>query len=101
MPVTLVAVTGLDLIAADYEEVLVGTVAKSPTSAKVNTARLAYIRVEGGPIRYLVHGGVPTAIFGHPAYDLDALWLNSSEIRNLQMIRTGGVSGTVRITYYQ
>lgn len=56
--------------------------------------------LESGQVRYWVDGSVPTATVGHILNVGDSLVVDTpQEIANFLAIRTGGVSGSLPVTY--
>ncbi len=61
----------------------------------------AQITAEGGDMRYRLDGTDPTASIGHLLKTGDTLKLKDLILlKNFRIIRTGSVSGTLSITYF-
>lgn len=93
----------------DFEQIVVSTVVKTLTAAKVSPAMefpsikpvAAFITVEGQPIRYRIDSsaGNPTAAIGHLGAAGDFLYLTGDAIKNFRCIRQGGSDATIHVTY--
>ena len=89
------------------EVLTIGAAATSLTASKYArrhgneaTEALATLEPGTGRIRFYYDGSVPTAMDGHIMDPGDVLTLESlAEISKFQGIRTGGVSGTLTVTY--
>ncbi len=96
---------GQDLTAFAFESVTVSDTAGGLTAATYNPAangraQRAYITVETAQIRYRLDGTDPTASVGHILEVGDILIIDgNANIANANFIRTGGTSGTIRVTY--
>ena len=99
--------TDLDLETTAFTEESV-TVADSAATLTAATyapsnapaARAAVLQLETAQIRYWRSGATPTALLGHLMNVGDIIRLiGPAEIANFKAIRTGGTSGTLRVTY--
>lgn len=92
--------------AVDYESVTVAAVAIGLTDAKIKPAAglqriRALITVETAQIRYRYDGEDPTASEGHLAEIAASITIHGARnLENFRAIRTGGTSGTLRVTYH-
>lgn len=83
-----------------YEDVTVGSTAVTLTAATYGAADYASMLVEGGPIRFRLDSGTPTASVGDLLNVGDRLVLESdSEIQGFKAIRVDGSSATLRVNY--
>ena len=83
-----------------YETLSVSTSAVPFTSATFDRANVAFVTVEGSPVRYRVDGTAPTASVGHELLVGDALRLNNhSEVENIQFISIDGNTATLRCSF--
>lgn len=56
-------------------------------------------RLEGAQIRFMIHGGIPTAATGEPLEVGDRIEIiGNANVRHFRAIRTTGVSGVIRFT---
>lgn len=63
-------------------------------------AEVAHLTLEAGQIRYRADGTDPTATVGHLMDPGDVLELSGADtLRRFRAIRTGGVSGTLSVSY--
>ncbi|MCX5891604.1 MAG: hypothetical protein NTW80_01270 [Deltaproteobacteria bacterium] len=64
-------------------------------------ARAAMISSESADLRFRIDGGQPSAGDGHYLVSGDTLVLSGTQaLQQLQAIRTGDVSATLRVTYF-
>ena len=82
-----------------YEEVIVdangeGFVLLPPEVFKTEVV------IEGGPIRMLVTGDIPTPDFGVPGYDSDRVVLSPHEAARFLAVRTGATNALLRATHF-
>lgn len=65
-------------------------------------AKEAFITVEDQSIRWNIDPGVTVTATtnGHKANDGDAVTVYGQALENFRAIRTGGVSATIRVTYF-
>lgn len=97
-----------ELDAVDYEDITidatvggVGLTASKVTPTSGRARRAVRITFETAEVRFRHDGGAPTATVGHRAADGDVLVIHGvNNLRNFKAIRTGGTSGTVRVTYF-
>ena len=97
------------LAAVDYEDITVDNTAGGValTATKVQPAagirrKAVRISFESAELRFRHDGGAPTTTVGHRANDGDVLTLHgTNNLINFRAIRTGGVSATARVTYFQ
>ena len=83
-----------------YEDLTVGSTAVTFTSATYSGADYASLSVEGGPIRFRLDGGTPTASVGERLEVGDRLVLtNRSEVKGFKAIRVDGASATLRVHF--
>ncbi|MFA6216393.1 MAG: hypothetical protein WDL87_01905 [Candidatus Omnitrophota bacterium] len=72
---------------------------KSPGG--VSAAPAAYITSEGGDMRYRLDGVDPTISEGHLLKSGDDLKFKFlAQLKNFKIIRTGGTSGVLQISYF-
>lgn len=72
----------------------------SLTAATYGRARKAFVTLETAQIRFTIDGTAPTTSVGHLLESGQTLDLkNTDEIRNFRAIRTGSVSGGLKVTY--
>jgi hypothetical protein len=84
-----------------YESITVAAIAIGGTPATYDDAVRVEITLETAQIRYRVDGTNPTASEGHLVEVGDIITLKSaSQIANFMAIRTGGMSGVLKITYF-
>lgn len=98
------ALAGAD--AYEYDSLTVSTVAVSLTAAKVSplkapSAKLVILTIETADLRYRYDGVAdPTAAEGHAAVMGATLVVSGiNNIRRFRMIRSGGTSAVVKVTY--
>ena len=90
-----------------YEEIVVEDTAKGLTGSYFDNAlslhmrdvRRIYLTVEEGALRFRVDGGEPGSSVGHELNEGDALDMDGTEGRRFRVIRSGTVSGKLRVTY--
>lgn len=70
------------------------------TASTYDKAYYAIGRLESGQIRFTVDGTAPTTTVGTLLEVGEILELNANELRGFKAIRTGGVSGSLRTTFY-
>ena len=83
-----------------YEDLTVGSTAVGFTAATYAGADYASIYVEGGPVRFRLDAGTPTASVGDTLEQGDRLTLDSEEeVKRFRAIRRDGVSATLRVNF--
>lgn len=88
---------GVSLSSAQY------TQQDGPNAADITKAHTAYCTVEAQEIRWNINPAVTVdaSSNGHAAAAATGFWLWTTEqILNFRAIRTGGSSGTLRVTYF-
>ena len=85
----------------EYEELTIPATVVQLNPAKVALASSAYIRLSGGPVRYLHHGVDPTASFGFKLFDTEVLPLLGDEMVLFRALREGVTNGLARVSYYR
>ena len=84
-----------------FETLTIADASTALTNALANACRAVFITVEDASIRYRADGTDPDANTGHLLEEGDRLLLSSrTSALRLRMIRSGGVSGTVMVSYY-
>lgn len=83
----------------DYEAITVAGVSIGLNPVKVNGTWGARILLETAPIRYLTHGGTPTAIYGIPLAASEEILVIGEDMLALRMIKLGDTSAVAHVTY--
>jgi hypothetical protein len=87
-------------LADDFESVTVAATAIGGTAAKTARAERAFISAETAEMRFRYDGSDPTSSVGHKLEIGETLVLAGTvNIEQFRAIRTGAVSGVLRITY--
>ena len=97
-------------VPGDFETLVIEDTVVSLSPQKLNPvsgtfanikARAAQVTLEDGDIRFRVDGGDPTSTEGHPFTVSTSLSITGTQaLRQFRAIRSGTVSGTVRVTYF-
>jgi hypothetical protein len=97
-------------IPGDYEVLTVGAAVTGLSPSKINpdsgpyarmAARAAMISSESADVRFRIDGGQPTVSDGHYLVNGDALVVSGTQaLQQLQAVRIGDVSATLRVTYF-
>lgn len=83
-----------------YEDLSVGSTATGLTAATYGTGDYAMILVEGGPVRFRMDAGTPTASVGDTLEVGDRLELfGTDEVTRVKFIRRDTTSATLRCNY--
>lgn len=83
-----------------YEDLSVSTTSVGFTAATRDGADYARVTVEGGPVRYRLDGGTPTATSGATLEVGEAIELeNEDEVLRIRFIIRDGVAATLRCHY--
>lgn len=91
---------GSSVAASAYESKTITDTSAGLTSGTYGTATMAEITLESGQIRIRKDGTDPTAGEGHLIEIGDIIILeNAADIANFKAIRTGAVSGVLKVTY--
>ncbi|MBC2746199.1 MAG: hypothetical protein HF975_04185 [ANME-2 cluster archaeon] len=86
--------------ASGYESITVTDSAIGLTPAEYGDATIAQMTLETGQIRVRKDGTNPTSSEGHPVQIGDQINLyNAADIAAFKAIRTGSVSGVLKVTY--
>lgn len=93
--------------AGDYEALTidntaggVGFTAGKLLSTQHGVARGVFCTLESGQIRFTLDGTAPTTLIGHLLEIGQSLTLeNVGDLKNFKAIRTGAVSGSLKVTY--
>ncbi len=84
-----------------YESKTIAATAVGCTAGTYGDATRAEMTLETAQIRYRIDGTSPTASEGHLVEVGDLIILKSAaQIANFEAIRTGGVSGVLKCTYF-
>jgi hypothetical protein len=89
----------------DYESITVGAAAVGLTAAKfrpeAGPAKGAMLTLETAEIRFRMDGADPSASEGHLMSVADkGLLIGTAQMERFKAIRTGGTSGTLKVTYF-
>lgn len=88
-------------LANGYESLTVTDEAVGTTWAKTKKAYKAFVTAETAEMRFRFDGESPTKTEGHIIDSGDTLELyGNANVVNFEAIRTGDVSGVLKITYY-
>jgi len=91
----------IDLTPTAFESVTVPDSATALTAATRKAKKAVFITVETAQVRYRMDGSDPTSSVGHLLNKSGSLYIsNQTAIENIRFIRTGTVSGVLRVTYY-
>ena len=83
-----------------HESITVADSSIGLTASTYGQSRAAFLTLETAQIRWTVDGTTPTTTVGHVANPNDTLTLKSSnQIARFRAIRTGGTSGTLKVSY--
>lgn len=94
------------MAAYDYESITVADSAIGLTAAKINPGNgtlpeAVLITFETAQVRYRVDGVAPTSGEGHLGETGDAITVKTQhDIQKFKAIRTGAVSGVIKVTYF-
>lgn len=96
--------------ASDHEKLTVAATAVGPTAGTISVnqaggfhkrAIRAFLTVETGPCRIRFDGGAATSSSGHLLVEGDSFTVEGeSNVSNISLIRTSGVSAEVSLTYF-
>ena len=83
-----------------YEDLTVAATAVGFTAATYGGASYASVLVQGGPIRFRLDGGTPTASVGDTLEINDRIELQGiEEVVRFRAIRRDGTSATLRVNF--
>ena len=83
-----------------YEDLTVAATSVGFTAATYLNANYATVHVEGGPVRFRLDGGTPTATVGDTLEIGDDLILDSAhQVADVRFIRRDGASATLRANF--
>ena len=100
-PVTSTPVTVIGSVPFDHEIVTVAATAIALTPATYLDATRAEMTLETAQIRFWVDGSDPTSSEGHTVNIDDVIVLDSAaQIAGFKAIRTGGSSGSLKVSYF-